>query len=462
MFKPETYIERRRKLKEQIKSGLIIFLGNNESPMNYTDNTYLFRQDSSFLYFWGLNSHGLAATIDVEADKDTLYGNDQTVDDIIWMGPQPIMQERAQKVGVEATAPFDQFAEDIKKALQQGRKVHFLPQYRHENMISLSSMLEIEIPKLTDSTSVDLIKAVVEQRSVKSKEEIDEIESALEIAYEIHTFAMKESKPGVVEQEIVGKMEGIVLAKGGRLAFPVIFSRHGETLHNHYYGNTLQDGDIAVCDAGVESAANYAADITRTIPVSGKFSDRQKEVYEIVLTSQEQAIAAMKPGVKFKDVHFISAKEIATGLKNIGIMQGDPDEAVAAGAHALFLPHGLGHMMGLDVHDMENLGEDYVGYDNEVQRSDQFGLVSLRIGKRLKTGYVLTVEPGIYFIPDLINKWKAENKFAEFINYQQVEKYKDFGGIRIEDNVVVTDDGHRILGNPGPKTVADVEEMASG
>ncbi|MFQ5606291.1 MAG: aminopeptidase P family protein, partial [bacterium] len=461
MFKPEIYIERRGKLKEQIKSGLILFLGNDESPMNYADNPYLFRQDSSFLYFWGLNFPGMAATIDVEADSEVIYGHDFTMDEIVWMGPQPTLQVKGETVGVKATKTLQDFKESVKKAVQQGKRIHFLPQYRADTMIKIGNLLGIEPEKLKESASGELIKAVVGQRSIKSQAETDQIESALGMAYEMHTFAMRESKPGVVEQEIVGKMEGIALAKGGRLSFPVIFSRHGETLHNHYYGNTLREGDIVVCDAGAESAMSYAGDITRTIPVSGCFNDMQKEIYQIVLDSQLRAIDAIKPAVKFKDVHLISAREIAAGLNALGIMQGDIDEAIAAGAHALFFPHGLGHMIGLDVHDMENLGEDFVGYDDEVQRSAQFGLKSLRIGKRVKPGYVLTVEPGIYFIPELIDMWKAENKFTDYINYQQVEKYRDFGGVRIEDNVVVTDGGCRILGKPIPKTIADVEEMAS-
>jgi len=384
-----------------------------------------------------------------------------TTDDIIWMGPQPSLVERCEKIGVRFHKPFSDLKDDLKKAVQSRKRVHFVPQYRADNIILLANIFNITPETVNDATSIDFIKAIVEQRSRKSAGEIEEIEKALETTYEMHTYALKNSKPGTVEQEIVGAMEGIAVAGGGHLSFPIIFSIHGETLHNHSYGNTMQAGDILVCDCGAESAMHYAGDMTRTIPVSGKFSEKQKEIYEIVLRAEEKAIDAVKANIKFLDVHLISAKEIAGGLKEIGIMKGNPDDIVAAGAHALFYPHGLGHMMGLDVHDMENLGEDLVGYDDEVQRSDQFGLSGLRIGRRLQEGFVMTIEPGIYFVPALIDRWKTENKFTNFINYDLVEKYRDFGGVRIEDDVVVTKDGCRILGKAIPKRIPDIETMTS-
>ncbi|MFQ5639396.1 MAG: aminopeptidase P family protein [bacterium] len=461
MFAAETYRKRREKLTEQIQNGILIFLGNHESPMNYADNCYRFRQDSSFLYYWGLDNAGFAAAIDIDENREIIYGNELTLDDVVWMGPQPSLQERCQQVGVEEIHAFDQLKSHMTKALAQGRKIHFLPQYRPDNIMALAEMLGNAPHKLNESASRELIHAVVEQRSVKTPEEIEHIEMALATAYDMHTYTMRHAQPGVVERELAGAIEGIALAQGGPPSFPIILSVHGETLHNHFHGNRLKTGDLLVCDAGAESALSYAADITRTTPVGGKFSDQQKVIYEIVLTAQQRAIAAIQPGLKFKEVHLLAAKEIAEGLKQVGIMQGDPDDAVQAGAHALFLPHGLGHMMGLDVHDMEGLGEDYVGYDQETRRSEQFGLSALRFGKRVQPGYVLTVEPGIYFIPQLIDMWRAENKFSEFINYDLVEKHKDFGGIRIEDNIVVTESGCRVLGKPIPKAVEDVERLAS-
>ncbi len=461
MFKPETYIERRRKLKEQIKSGVIIFLGNNESPMNYPDNPYLYRQDSSFLYFWGIDHPGLAAIIDVESGKEIILGDDPTIDQIVWLGPQKSLNEKSGQVGVEHTAPFNQLEKEIKAARDKNRKIHFLPQSRADNVIYLAEILECPPSQLNDKTSSEFVQAVINQRSIKSKEEIDEIEVALDITYDMHTYAIRESRPGKVEQEIAGMMEGIALSRGGYVAYPVIFSVHGETLHNHYHGNVMKDGDIAVNDCGSSSPSDYASDITRTVPISGKFSEQQKAIYQIVLDSMESGIKKTAPGVKFKDIHLHCSRLLAEGLKSLGLMKGDLDTAVEEGAHALFFQCGVGHMMGFDVHDMEDLGENLVGYDEETQRTDQFGLSSLRLGKRLQPGYVVTVEPGIYLIPDLIDMWKADNKFTDFINYAEVEKYRDFGGIRIEENVFVTENGYRILGKPIPKTVADVEEMAS-
>ena len=460
MFPAQTYIERRNRLKQQLGSGALLFLGNEESPMNYADNTFHFRQDSSFLYFWGIDAPGLAALIDVEADREIVFGNDLTVEEIVWMGPQPAIAEKSRRAGVKESVPLSQLEDVLKKALQAGKKIHFLPQYRAENLIKLQKLLQLHPGAANQQASAPFIKAVVAQRSRKSAEEVAEIEAALDITREMHLLAMKQARPGVYEREVAGLMEGIAYALGGRLSFPIIFSIHGETLHNHYHGNRMKAGDMVVNDSGAESALHYAGDITRTIPIGGKFDPRQREVYEIVLEAQQKAIAACKPGVEFRSVHLLACKRLASGLKALGLMKGDLGEAVSAGAHALFFQCGLGHMMGLDVHDMEGLGEEYVGYTETIQRNPQFGIRSLRLARALEQGFVLTVEPGLYFIPQLIDRWKAENKFPQFINYEAVEKYRSFGGIRVEDNILVTETGNRVLGKPIPKTIEEVEGLA--
>jgi Xaa-Pro aminopeptidase len=461
MFDPAIYTQRRNSLKEQLKSGLILFLGNEESPMNYPANPFHFRQDSSFLYFFGLDFPSLAGVIDVDENRDIIFGNDVDIEDIIWMGFQPSMKERAAKVGVTETFPLDKMEETVKQAAQQGKTIYFLPPYRPETELKLSRLLSISPDEAKNKASEELIKAVVAQRSVKIKEEIDEIEKAHAATYEMHTTAMKMAKPGIYEREIAGKIEGIALSSGSHISFPVILTINGQILHNHYHGNVLEEGRLLVNDSGAESLLHYAADITRTIPVGGKFSPKQREIYEIVLQAQEAAIQSIRPDIRFKENHLIAAKTIAEGLKGLGIMKGDMDEAVNEGAHALFFPHGIGHMMGLDVHDMEDLGEDYVGYDENIKRSDQFGMASLRLAKELYPGYVVTVEPGIYFIPALIDKWKEEKKFTQFINYEKVDDYRDFGGVRIEDDVLVTEDGHRVIGKTIPKTPEEVEEITA-
>ncbi|MCK4645492.1 MAG: aminopeptidase P family protein [Candidatus Aminicenantes bacterium] len=458
MFDSKVYIQRRNRLKEQIKSGLIIFLGNEESPMNYSANPYHFRQDSTFLYFFGLDFPSLAAVIDVDEERDIVFGNDVGIEDIIWMGFQPSIKERAMQAGIEETMPLDKLEETVKTAVQKGKKVHFLPPYRPETVIKIGQLMN-HPDAGKDHSSEDLIKAVVEQRSVKIKEEVEEMEKALSVTHETYSVAMRMTKPGIYEREIAGKMEGIVLSHGYTIAFPTILTINGQILHNHYHGNILKEGQLLVIDSGAESSLHYASDITRTIPAGGKFSPKQKEIYEIVLNAQGSSIDAIKPGTKFRDIHLQVARIIADGMKELGLMKGDMDEALEAGAHALFFPHGLGHQIGLDVHDMENLGENYVGYDDKTKRSDKFGFAYLRFARELQPGFVMTVEPGIYFIPALIDKWKGENKFTQFINYEKIEEYRDFGGIRIEDDVLVTESGHRVLGMPIPKTIEDVEEI---
>lgn len=461
MFDSKIYADRRARLKEQIGSGLLLFLGNEESPMNYPANPYHFRQDSTFLYFFGLDTPSLAAIVDVDQGKDTIFGNDVDMEDIIWMGQLPTIKERASLVGVTETAPLVQFEETVKAAQKKGQTIHYLPPYRPENVTRIAQLLGIEHDSVNKYTSKEFIKAVVAQRNVKIPEEIGQMELAHEVTYDMYIAAMKMAKSGVYEYEIVGKMDGIISASDCHVAFPIILTKNGQILHNHNHGNKLEQGNLLVMDAGSESPMNYASDITRTVPVGGKFTQKQKQIYEVVLQTQETAIQNIKPGIMFKDIHLQSASVIASGLKDVGLMKGDMDAAVQAGAHALFFPHGLGHMIGLDVHDMEDLGEDYVGYDHTVERSTQFGLAYLRLAKKLEPGNVLTVEPGIYFIPALIDKWASENKFDQFIDYAKVEEYRDFGGIRIEDDILVTRDGSQVLGKSIPKTVDEVEEITA-
>jgi len=462
MFNPETYQARRNALRKEIKSGVLLFPGNTEAAFNYPANTYHFRQDSAFNYFFGLNQPDLAGIIDIDNDKEILFGNDVDMDDIIWMGPQPSMKDRAALVGISDTKPFGDLEKYIKDVKSSGRTLHFLPPYRGETKILLSELTGIAIGQLKASASVELIKGVVKLRCIKSTQEIEIISKMVDVAYLMHTTAMKMAHPGIIEQEIAGTIEGIALAKAGPVSFPVILSINGQTLHNHYHGNTLTEGRMLVVDAGCESEEYLlASDITRTVPVGGKFNQRQKEIYEIVLNANMRAIEAIKPGIPYRDVHMLAATTIAEGLKAIGLMKGDVNDAVAQGAHAMFFPHGLGHMLGMDVHDLEGVGENFVGYDDEIKRSEQFGTAFLRLGRKLQPGFVLTVEPGIYFIPALIDQWKAEGKYNDFINFDIVESYKDFGGIRIEDDVLVTDTGYKVLGKPIPKTVSEIETLMS-
>ena len=458
MFKAATYIERRKLLRKSVGSGLMLFLANEESPMNYPANTFHYRQDSSFLYFFGLSSPGLAAIVDADADTDTLYGDDIGIEDIIWEGELPKIKDRALEVGVRRSAPRAAFGETVRQALADGRPVHYLPPYRSDKAIVLSDLLGIPIKDLKAKASPAFIKASVDQRIIKSKEEIREIESAVTISREMYLAAMKSAKPGRYEYQVSGVMEGIALAYGMHLAFPPIVTVNGQIFHMHSHDNLLARGRLLVCDCGAEAPSGYASDITRTVPVGGRFNARQKAIYEIVLAGQQSAIKSVKPGVNFKDIHLQTARIMTDGLKDLGLMKGDTADAVAAGAHALFFPHGLGHNLGLDVHDMEDYGENNVGYGEKVERSSQFGLAYLRMARVLRPGHVMTVEPGIYFIPALFNLWRKEKKHREFIVYDAVEKFLGFGGVRIEDDVLVTEKGHKVLGPPIPKTVADVEK----
>ena len=456
MFPKEVYINRRNRLKKLVDSGIAIILGNENAAYNYPANEYHFRQDSNFLYFFAINKPHFIGIIDFDEGKDIILGDDFEIDDIIWMGPQPSVAELAKEAGVENTGKYSDIYKIIDEAKAKGKKIHIVPPYRGEHILFYNDVLKDDYKKYI---SEELIKAIVELRSVKDEYEIKEIEKAIEVGYEMHVTAMRMCKPGIVEQKIAAAVEAIPIANGGRISFPVILTQNGETLHNHYHGNILQSGKMMLTDAGAETEMGYASDFTRTVPVSGKFDQRQRDIYSIVLNANKRVIELSRPGVKYLDMHLEAAGVIASGLNDLGLMKGDIDEAVAVGAHALFFPHGLGHMMGLDVHDMEGLGEDYVGYDENVKRSDQFGLAYLRLARELKPGFVLTDEPGIYFIPALIDMWRKEGKFMDFINYDEVEKYKDFGGVRIEDDLLITENGCEVMGKKIPKEIDDIEQI---
>jgi Xaa-Pro aminopeptidase len=462
MFEKSTYINRRNALKNKGLKGVGLFLGNVDSPMNYTDNTFHFRQDSSFLYFFGLDFQGLAGIIDFDSGEEFLFGDDADIADIIWMGPQIPLKENAAKVNVENTAAYSKLFEFVAQALKRGRKLHFLPPYRGENKILLEKLLGISVHRMKENASLDLIKAVIELRSVKEPAEIREIEKACATGYQMHVTAMRMAKPGVWEQKIAGTIEGIALAGGGMTSFPIILSQNGETLHNHDHSKILKEGNLMLTDAGAESLLHYASDFTRTVPVGGKFTNKQREIYEIVLAANNHGTSLTKPGATYLSVHLAVAEVIALGLKEIGLMKGDVKEAVKNGAHAMFFPHGLGHMLGLDVHDMEDLGQIYVGYDDEIRPVDQFGTAYLRLGRKLQPGFVITNEPGIYFIPALIDKWKNEKINTDFINFDKVEKYRNFGGIRLEDNILVTETGSKIIGERIPVNPDEVEQIVRG
>lgn len=459
LFSKQTYAERREVLRKRIGSGLIIIMGNNDSPMNYPANVYRFRQDSCFLYYFGLHREGLVGVIDADENKEYLIGNDIDIEDIVWFGQVDSVADMAAQTGVANSAPMKQLQTLVDKAKAQGRKVHFLPPYRHDIQIQLMDLLGIHPSQQRAEASVELIKAVVDQRAVKSAEEIAEIERACAIGYEMHTTAMQLCRPGVTEQYIAGVIGGIASAKGCITSFPSILSMHGEIMHGYPSPRPLEAGRLMLCDAGAETNENYCSDNTRTTPINGKFDQRQREIYSIVEECHDYALDIAKPGVRWWDVHFGVARLMTNRLKELGLMKGDTEEAVRAGAHAMFMPHGLGHMMGMDVHDMEGLGQTYVGFDEETQPNlEQFGTNCLRCGRRLQEGWVMTDEPGIYFIPALIDDWKASGHCKEFLNFDLLETYKDFGGIRIEDDILITKEGQRFLGKDRiPYHIDDVE-----
>lgn len=462
MFAKSTYIERRSLLKKLVGDGLIVIFGNNDAPSNYPANAYKFRQDSSFLYYFGQHREGLVGVIDVDNDKEWLIGDDIDINDIIWTGFVPSVSDLGAEVGVANSAPMSSLKTMVDKAKAEGKTVHYLPPYRHDTMIQISDLLGMHPLKTREMASLKLIKAVVDMRAVKSDEEIEEIERAMEIGYDMHMTAMRACAPGVTEQHIAGLMEGIAHGRGCKVSFQSIVTMHGEIQHGYPSLRPLEAGRLLLVDAGAETVNNYCSDNTRVTPISGKFTPRQRDIYSIVEACHDLAIEKAKPGIKWMDVHLDVCRLMAERLKAVGLMKGNTEDAVQAGAHAMFLPHGLGHMMGMDVHDMEGLGQVYVGFDDEVRPSTQFGLNCLRCGRRLQKGFVMTDEPGIYFIPHLIDLWRSEGKHTEFINYDLLETYKDFGGIRLEDDILITDDGCRVLGkNTIPYHIDDVEAMHS-
>jgi len=458
VFSPETYTKRRQQLMDRLDSGLVLLLGHEAAPRNAAANTYPFRQDSTFLYYLGLAEPHRAALLDVEAGTTWLFGDDPTVEDIVWTGPVAMIAELGDCVGVTTTAPREEMAQQLKAAQNAGRSIHLLPGYRPETPLRLAALFGDKIP----NPSPDLIRAVVAQRTVKNEDEIAQIEVALEVSAQMHHHAMRITQPGMREQEIVGALASIVNLAGLEPSFTTIFSVHGEILHNLVYRNLMQEGDIVIHDSGVESDLGYASDITRTFPVSGTFTPQQRDLYTIVLTMQEQALDAIRPGIPFREVHRLAATVLMQGLKDLGLVRGKPDDAVDVGAHTLFFPHGLGHLLGLDIHDMTALGRDYVGYSTSVRPDNRFGWNRLRFARELETGFVVTVEPGLYFIPALIDQWHAENRLTDFINYDKVCGFRQARGIRIEDDVLVNSTGARILGPPIAKTIGDVEAACQG
>ncbi|WP_316789727.1 aminopeptidase P family protein [Pedobacter frigoris] len=462
MFQKIEYVKRRALLSTTLGSGIVLFMGNTESPMNFLHNTYHFRQDSTFLYYFGIQQPELAAVVDIENDKVIVFGDEMNIDDIVWMGRQKTLQEKVYDSGLTEVLPLSALEGYIKTAQTKGIAIHFLPPYRAENTIRVADLLGISVHNVGREASIPLIKAVVAQRSLKSEAEIVELNNAAVISADMHLLAMKIARPGMKESEIAAAIHQVALSEGGNLAYPIIFTINGQILHNHYHGNLLKDGDLVLNDSGAETQMGYAGDLTRTFPAGKTFSNKQKDIYTIVLNAYHKAVGALRPGTRYLDVHKMACLELAEGLKAIGLMKGDMEEAVQRGAHALFFQCGTGHMMGLDVHDMEDLGEQYVGYsDVLLKNTEQFGLKSLRLGKELEKDYVLTVEPGIYFIPELIDRWHTESKFSEYINYDQVNEYRSFGGIRVEDDFVITADGSSMLGKHLALSIAEVEALRS-
>ncbi|HJV49673.1 MAG TPA: aminopeptidase P family protein [Geothrix sp.] len=460
MSSAQCHTERRVRLQKQMEGGLLLLLGNDESPMNYRDNAYPFRQDSTFLYFSGINRPGCAIVIDLDEDRTTLFADDATVDDLVWTGPLPKVQEFASSAGISESTRFQVLGEVLRKAQSAGRPIHFLPPYRAEHRILLQDLLGIPLKGQSAAVSVPFIRAVSDLRIRKSAEEVAEIERAVNTSVDMHFEAMAMARPGMKESDIAGRMTEMAIAAGGGLSYPVIATVHGEVLHNHDYTHTLKPGQLFLLDAGAETASGYAGDLTTTFPIAPTFTSRQRDIHNLVLGAFLDAVDALKPGVPYREIHLMACRTLAGGLKDLGLMKGNVDEAVELGAHALFFPCGLGHLMGLDVHDMENLGEVWVGYQGRP-KSTLFGLKSLRLARELEEGYVLTVEPGIYFMPGVIDRWKGEGRFLDYINYQALDAYRDFGGLRIEEDFLITEAGSRRLGRPKPRTVEELEAHRS-
>ena len=453
-FAPEVYQERRSIILNKVKSGKILICGNNDAPMNYRDNIYHFRQDSSFRYLFGIDLPGLYGVIDCDSGISTLFGEEYTIDDIIWIGPQPSLHEMADKAGIKDVQPI----KNLQKHLQNS-KIHYLPPYRADQTIFLSELLEKPLQLISEQHSMKLIDAIISTRSYKSTEEIIQMEEAVNITRMMHLAAIRNTSVDKFEFEIVAEIHKVLHQHHAELSYPIIFSVNGQTLHNHYHGNKMNSGQLVLNDSGAENIAGYAGDITRTFPVDKTFTSKQKEIYQLVLDMEKTSIEKVAPGVLYRDVHISANQLMLEGLKSLGIVQGNIEDMLHEGVGGLFMPHGLGHMIGMDVHDMENLGENHVGYSKDIERSKQLGLKSLRLAKKLEEGFVLTVEPGIYFIPQLIEKYKAAGIFKEYVNYSKLESYYNFGGIRIEDNILVTKEGRRILGEYIPKEISEIESL---
>lgn len=456
MFGTETYVQRRALLKKKVGSGVLLFLGNDECGLNYEDNTFRYRQDSTFLYYFGLSSAGLSAIIDIDEDREIIFGDELSIDAIVWMGSQPTLRDKCERVGISETKPFAEITDYLHKCVQKGKMIHYLPPYRAEHKLKIMDWLGI--PPARQEGSVPFIRAIVAQRNYKSPEEIVEIEKACNVTADMHIAAMKFLRPGMFEYEVLAEMNRVAQAAHCELSFATIATINGQTLHNHYHGNRVKPGDLFLIDAGAEVESGYAGDMSSTIPADKTFTTRQREVYDVQNAMHLGSVKALRPGISYMKVYELSAQVMVEGMKDLGLMKGNAEDAVREGAHALFYPHGLGHMMGLDVHDMENLGEVWVGYNGQP-KSTQFGRKSQRLAIPLEPGFVHTVEPGIYFIPELIDRWKAEKKFADFINYEKVETYKDFGGIRNEEDYLITETGARRLGKKIPLTPEEVEAL---
>lgn len=456
MFAKETYVQRRAQLKKNMGSGVLLFLGNDEQGLHYEDNTFRYRQDSTFLYYFGLSFAGLSAIIDIDEDKEIIFGDELTIDHIVWMGTQPTLKEKSERVGINETRPYGEVEEYLHKAIQNGRTVHYLPPYRAEHKLKLMDWLGI--PPARQEGSIPFIRVIVAQRSYKSAEEIVEIEKACDVTADMHTTAMKVIRPGMYEYEVVAEMNRIAEMNNCQLSFATIATVNGQTLHNHYHGNKVKPGDLFLIDAGAEIELGYAGDMSSTVPADKTFTPKQRAVYEIQNAMHLAAVNALRPGIPYMEVYELTARTLVDGMKGLGLMKGNTEDAVREGAHALFYPHGLGHMMGLDVHDMENLGEVWVGYDGQP-KSTQFGRKSQRLARPLEPGFVLTVEPGVYFIPELMDKWQGEKKFMDFVNYDKLQEYRNFGGIRNEEDYLITADGARRLGKKIPLTPEEVEAL---
>jgi Xaa-Pro aminopeptidase len=462
IFDRQVYIQRREQLRSTLTNGLVLLLGNEDSSMNYKDNCYPFRQDSTFLYYIGIDQPGLAVIFDLDENKEILFGEDASIDDIIWTGPQPLIQELAESVGIANSGNGSKLATVLAAARKTQRPIHILPPYRPENKIKLAALLDTPIAQLQQFVSEPLIRSVIGQREIKSALEIAEMDKACSISADMHLAAIQNARPGMKEYELAAQVEAVALANYGRVSYPVILTINGQTLHNHYHGNTIQEGNMVLVDAGAETSMHYAGDLTRTFPVGKQFTSRQRDMYNVVLHALDHAVTLLRPGIQYKEVHTQACIKLVEGLTAIGLMKGEAKAAVAAGAHTLFFQCGLGHMIGLDVHDMEDLGEPLVGYDDQLKKSTEFGWKSLRLGKRLQAGFTLTVEPGIYIIPELIDRWKIEQKHSAFINYELLNDYRNFGGIRIEDNYVITPNGSKKLGKSLPKALNEIEALRNG